>query len=91
LRNNHVGFPPGSPGRIQDGLLVFGLEIDSLESFEHAAAALRHIAHDAGINMLPIFTNVRYLEDDWVFWEHEFQGAVLASIATLLVDASRRF
>jgi hypothetical protein len=81
LRANHQAFPCSHTGRVQDGFLVFGLEVDRLASFEHAVAALNHIARDAEINLLPIFTNVRYLDEDWGFWQDEFQGAALASIA----------
>ncbi len=86
LRMNHLAFPQSHPGRIQDGFLVFGLEVDLPESFNHAVAALGQIARDAGIELLPISTNVRYLDDDWVFWGHEFQAAALASIAHAFAD-----
>lgn len=81
LRANRLNFPLEHPGSIKDGLLVYGLEVYEPESFEHVVNSLSHIAQDAGITLLPIYTNIRCLNDDWTFWEHEWEGAVFSSIA----------
>ena len=36
---------------------------------------------DAGIDLVPVYTNIRYLDDDWMFWERIFEDAVFAAVA----------
>jgi hypothetical protein len=81
LRSNRLNFPLEHPGSIKDGLLVYGLEIDEPEAFEHVMSSLSKVARDAGVTLIPVYTNVRCLDDDWGFWEYEWQGAVFSAIA----------
>jgi hypothetical protein len=81
LRLNRLHYPIEHPGSIKDGLIAFGLEVSSREAFEHVLSLLAPFAQQAEMEMIPISTNVRYLDDDWQFWSRQFQGAVLASIA----------
>ena len=81
LRLNRLHYPRAHPGSIKDGLIVFGLEVSSREAFEHVLSSLAPFVQQAEMEMIPIYTNVRYLDDDWQFWSRQFQGAVLASIA----------
>jgi hypothetical protein len=81
LRMNRLNFPFEHPGSIKDGLLVYGLEVDQPQAFEYVVTSLSDIAQDASITLIPIHTNIRYLDDDWVFYRDEFQGAILSAIA----------
>jgi hypothetical protein len=36
------------------------------------------------MTLLPVYTNVRTLDEDWTFWEFEWEGAVYASVAHAL-------
>lgn len=91
VRANRLNFPIDHPMSIKDCLVVHGFDIGALERagqeldfFERALAALTPIAEDAGVTLIPIFTNVRYLDDDVHFWMFEFVGAGLASVAHVL-------
>lgn len=81
LRTNHLNFSPEHPQFIKDGLFIYGLEIDRLELFEHVVKLFAPVAQEAGITLIPVYTNIRYLDEDWSFWGKEFQGAVLAAVA----------
>lgn len=84
LRCNRLQFPDSHPGSILDGLLVFGLEIDQPDAFAYALDAIQELAVETGVTLVPVFTNVRSLDDDWDFYRDEFQGAILASVGHAL-------
>lgn len=81
LRANHLIFPSNHPGYFKYGLLVHGLEIEEQEIFEYVRKSIADLATEAGVTLIPVYTNIRYLDDDWSFWGDEFEGAVFASIA----------
>lgn len=85
LRANRLNIPADHPRSIDDGILVYGLEVSEPGSFVHVKRALAKIAADAGIAMIPVYTNVRELDLDWNFWEHQWEGAVFSAIAHALV------
>ncbi|MCL4475991.1 MAG: hypothetical protein M1508_07175 [Nitrospirae bacterium] len=87
LRANRLSFPSQHPWSIKDGLLVYGLEIDQIEAFDHVVHSLSGIAQDIGITIIPVYTNL-YLDyrqedtaDNFSFWGNEFQGAAFSAIA----------
>lgn len=43
--------------------------------------SLQGFAEEAALTLIPVYTNVRYLDDDWMFWQHKFQDSVYASVA----------
>jgi hypothetical protein len=87
LRANRPNFPPEHPWSIKDGLLVYGLELDKPEAFEHVVHSLSGVAQEAGITFIPVYTNIylNYRQEDAVnefsFWIDEFEGAALAAVA----------
>jgi len=81
LRYNRINFPLKHPLSIKDGLIVCGLELQDQEKFAYVLKSLSVLAHDADMTLIPIYTNIRNLDDDWAFWDSEFEGAVFASIA----------
>jgi hypothetical protein len=88
LRANRLTFSEDHPRYIHDGLIVFGLETDQEESFRHVLSTISDPAMDAGLNLIPVYTNARQLDANWMFWERKSHDAVLASIAYSL---SNRF
>jgi hypothetical protein len=87
LRTNRLNYPVTHPGSIKDCLLLYGQNIESdnrLETFEQAACSLGEVARDAGAMLIPVYTNVRSLEDDTTFFLHKFQAAILAAVAHAL-------
>lgn len=82
LRANRLDFPLEHPGSFKDGLLIHGIEKGkSSEQFQQGFAAVSKIAQDAGIDLIPVYTNIRQLDDDSDFWGHQFQGAALSTVA----------
>lgn len=84
LRFNRLNCPVSHPMSIKDGILVCGLELNDEEKFQYVQKNLRPVAEDAHITLIPIYTNIRYLDDDWSFWDSSFEGACFASIGHAL-------
>ncbi len=88
LRENRLNFSLEHPGSMKDGILVYGLEVDSPKAFEPVLISLKDLAYEANINLIPIYTNIyshiKDLDPDWKFWVYEYQGAALASVAHIL-------
>ncbi len=90
LRSNHLAYPPSHPFRIKDGIIAFGLELDDLDAFELVLNNLNPIAKNAGITLIPVWTNLylNFRKEDatrqFDFWWHELMGAALASIGHAL-------
>lgn len=88
LRMNHLRYPPGHPDRIRDALLVHGFDIGGVvirgakyHVFERARQHMRPVADDAGLDLIPVYTNMRHLCDARELWLDYFFGAVLAAAA----------
>jgi hypothetical protein len=87
LKSNRQNFPASHPWSIKDGLIAYGLEIERPEAFDYVLDSLKDVAPAAGIELIPVDTNI-YLEyrdedrkDGFDFWIYKFQGAVLSAIA----------
>jgi hypothetical protein len=81
LARNRLSFPKGHPGFLTDGLIVYGLEVNEPTAFRHVLNSLSVIAKDAGVTLIPVYTNERSLDEDWIFWRDVFQGAVFGAVA----------
>lgn len=90
LRHNRLNVPLEHPGSFKDGLTIYGIsssgnELETsepfLEAFDRLVASMSNVAKDAGVRLIPVYTNVRQLNTDTYFWSNEFQGAALASVA----------
>ena len=81
LRANRLTYANDHPYSVKDGFIVFGLETDQEEKFTHVLASLSPMAEDADLQLIPVYSNIRYLDDDWMFWERQFEDAVFAAIA----------
>lgn len=88
LRANRLRYPPEHPGWFKDAFLVHGFDIgaheegeDELSSFELARDSLLDVVADTDIELIIVFTNIRYLDKDVRFWMHEFHGAALSAVA----------
>ncbi len=91
LRTNRLDYPLDHQASVRDCVVVHGFDIGGTTRggteqsfFDRSAAALRDIARDAEVELIPITTNVRLLHDDVAFWMHYFHGAALASVAHTL-------
>jgi hypothetical protein len=84
LRNNRLHYPMEHPLSFRDGLLIFGQNIESdnrPEVFIQATKELSEVAREAGITLIPVFTNVRDLDQDTNFFLKQFLSAILSSVA----------
>ena len=84
-------YPRSHPGYPRDALLIHGFDIGGVIArgakyhvFERAKAAMAAVAADAGLTLLPLYTNFRHLCDDRDLWLNQFFGAVLAAVAHAL-------
>jgi hypothetical protein len=88
IRANRLDFPTDHPRAFRDGLFVHGFDIGGLAageaemaSYDLALRAVAAVAQDAGIVLIPVFTNVRHLYDAVPFWIYQFHGAAMAAVA----------
>lgn len=86
LRKNRLDFGLDHPAAIKDGLMVHGIADTTIEAFEQAMISLTPVAQEAGINLIPVYTNIyTHVQDleykDYKFWRMYFGGAALAAIA----------
>ena len=86
LRLNRLTYPKSHPGAVQDCLLLHGFDIGGVQArgmkyhvFARALEAMAPVAADAGVEMIPVYTNIRHLCDQRELWLHYFFGSVLAA------------
>jgi hypothetical protein len=84
LRANRLNFPKHHPGSVQDGIIVFNLEVEDPQAFQYALKTLTTVADDTGITLVPASTNIRALKEDWKFWWTAHMGPALCAIAHAL-------
>lgn len=91
LRFNRNNFPIEHPGAVKDCIFILGGDIGGLERhgsrieyYNRLLDTFIPIAQDAGVNLIPIYTNARHLDDDGHFWLYEYHGSFLAAIAHVL-------
>ena len=88
VRENHLNFASNHPRYIKDGILVYGVlegENEHDPSFQNVVNAVTTMAEDAGLELIPVYTNAyahfRDLDPDFSFWRFEYHGSFLAAIA----------
>lgn len=88
LRANRIDFPLDHPNSIKDCFFVHGLDVggyeildNNLENSKQAVASLSEFAKNTKISLIPVYTNIRHIDDNDYFFFADFYGAVLASIA----------
>lgn len=87
LRINRLTCGSSHPAAVRDCLLVHGFDIGGVVErgmkyhvFERAKTALAAVAEDAGVELIPVYTNIRHLSDHRDLWLDRFFGAVLAAV-----------
>lgn len=71
LRSNRLDYPLDHPAALHDGFFLFGFNTydfdanepvpERVEDFETRLARMADIAREARIELIPVFTNVRFL------------------------------
>ena len=87
VRANRLKFSSEHPRYIKDGLLVYGFDLGQSERdtrlplFEEIASSLSKVATAVGMTLIPVYTNIRHLNNQGLFWGEKFHGAALAAVA----------
>ena len=88
LRLNRLHYDARHPGAVQDCLLVHGFDIGGVMArgmkyhvFERAKEHMAPVAREAGVTLIPVYTNIRHLCDDRDLWLNKFFGAVLGAVS----------
>ena len=88
LRSNRLNYPLDHPCSIKDCLFVHGFDIGGThhggreeKTYELAFKSLQPIVADAQVELIPVYTNARLLNDDVFFWIFKFCGAAICSVA----------
>jgi hypothetical protein len=88
LRYNRLNYALDHPASIKDALFIYGQNFDSdprPETFEKAVKALSKVADETGITMIPVYTNIRSLDEEGKFFSDQFHGAVLGAVSHTFV------
>jgi hypothetical protein len=83
LAYNHQNYPPGHPGCIRDGVLIYGQNIESdtrEETFRQAIQDLGNLAAEKAVTLIPVYTNIRLVDDGSEMFDMN-HGAILGSVA----------
>jgi hypothetical protein len=84
---NRKRFGNEHPYAIQDGILVYGVELYDSVAFSYVHSQLSQAAEKLGITLIPVYTNLYlgFREEDsrnnFSFWINELMGATFAAIA----------
>lgn len=83
LLRNRADHPPGTRGRVEDLILVFGADVDVERREVHAAleAMIARVARDFGARFHPVTTNLRRTRWSRTNWAKLSHGAFLAGLA----------
>ncbi|BAY20653.1 hypothetical protein NIES2100_03950 [Calothrix sp. NIES-2100] len=88
LRLNRINYPLEHPGSIKDGLFIYGFSQTTLENYEKAYKSFDEIKKDAGITLIPAYTNLyAFVKDLDVeqfrieFWKDYYTSAALSAVA----------
>lgn len=88
LRGNRQDFQLEHAGSIRDGFFVHGFDVGgyesedkNLENFALARSQLSQFAKETELTLIPVYTNIRYLDDSDYLFATEWFGAALAAVA----------
>ena len=91
LKNIIDNYDRSHPAYPRDALLVHGFDIGGVVArgakypvFDRAREAMAPVAAEAGLTLVPAYTNIRHLCDARELWLNYFFGAVLAAAAHAL-------
>jgi len=88
LRGNRLDFPLDHPESVKDCIFVHGIDLgataDMDKSYDHFDTSIesnRSLGKLADFTLIPVYTNISYLGNNYKIFTRESHGAVLASIA----------
>ena len=91
LRCNRMDFAGSHPGSIRDCVFVHGIESGGTDqrsatkkNFEYANVVMAKLTESVGASFIPVYTNVRQLGDEGLFFTVESHGTAFAAVAHCL-------
>jgi hypothetical protein len=88
LRYNNLNYPSDHPASIKDALFIYGQNVESdnrPEIYEKAIRTFSKVVDETGITIVPVYTNIRSLDEDSTFFADQFHGAILGAVAHTFV------
>jgi len=95
LRHNRISIPRPHPNSIEKNILVYGMDLGlggrvsedeetARRKFREVCKALAPITQSADTELVPVYTNLRYLDGGNDFYTERWYGAILAAISHFL-------
>lgn len=88
LRTNRIDFPASHPASIRDCIFVHGADVggyeqrdSNKENSQTALASLGKLALSTDFTLIPVWTNIRHLDDDDSYFVLAFCGPFFAAVA----------
>src|SRR5215217_7177069 len=89
LWNIHLQYPKEHPWSIRNAIIILGQNIESDMSdrtLEQAVKDFSALTADVGAMLIPVYTNIRSLENDGGFFLRVNHGAIMASVAHIFAQ-----
>ncbi|MHC4742364.1 MAG: hypothetical protein ACYS8Z_10650 [Planctomycetota bacterium] len=90
LRWNRLRYPAAHSKAIKHCFFVYGFDMgvnsEHDEARERAVTSLSAVAQDAEAKLIPVYTNIKSLNEDLHFWLHQFHGACLAAVGHIVAQ-----
>lgn len=97
LRANHLNYPPSYPDFVRTLLFVFGSADVGVKdpekemgAYNNALRNNKEIADKCGLEIIPVFTNVRQISPSIRFYMEQYHSCMLASIAHAFTNHMNR-
>lgn len=91
LRRNRLGITADHPGAIRDGIFVHGFDMGTrpkrgteVDFFRFVVESMRPLLDDAELNLVPVFTNIRLLDNAVDSWLTDFMVPAMGAVAHAL-------
>ncbi|HZY30442.1 MAG TPA: hypothetical protein VFF86_02255 [Candidatus Methylomirabilis sp.] len=88
IRRNRLTVPLDHPGSITDAIVVHGFDLGFQPArgtddgyFQFVIDSMKEVVADAGLNLIPVFTNLRTLDPHDDCWLDEYMGSAMAAVA----------
>lgn len=89
IRRNQLNLPRERSGSIKDVIFVHGFDIGVFPAargteedyFEYVIQGLQDFLREAGLNLIPAYTNLRTLSPNLYCWLDEYMGSGMAAVA----------
>ena len=84
---NVTTYPPDHPKRFKSAIYVYGMDVGDpnkparLDIFDQSRASLQAFTSKYGCELVPVYTNARDLEPNWVFYQDYQHGPLMAGTA----------